>query len=193
MTLDPKLLQVPTFMRRERIRVTKRRIAATALDRKLAKSRTCKPRISIQKAPVVVRVEKLVKPKLRTIRTAKVVRPVKLIKKPKLKKLVAPKKPVKKNKPLIKKTAKPTVSKKIEKPIAEITHFYDKIKVAVLKVYSPIKEGDVIRIVGAQGDFKQPVKSMQIDHQTVQIAKKGADVGLKLSKSAKPGDKVYLV
>lgn len=197
--MDQKLLQVPTFMRRERVRISKRRITATALDRKLAKTRTRTIRTrTVKVRPVIVRVQKLAKPtkvKSRELSVAAKVKrqALRVVKKPKIK---PAKKIVSKilQKPVLKKPApKSVVAKKIEKPIAEITHFFDKIKVAVLKVYSPIEEGDVIRIVGTAGDFKQAVKSMQINHETVQIAKKGADVGLKLSKPAKVGDKVYLV
>ena len=36
------------------------------------------------------------------------------------------------------------------KLIGEITHFFGKIKVGVIKLKSPLKEGDTIRVVGGE-------------------------------------------
>ena len=49
-----------------------------------------------------------------------------------------------------------------EKPIGEVVHYFDKIKVAVIKLFSPLKQGDEIRIAGGQNtDFTQTIESMQ--------------------------------
>ena len=45
------------------------------------------------------------------------------------------------------------------KLIGEITHYFGKIKVAVVKLKGALKEGDKIRIVGGEDtDFEQTVK-----------------------------------
>lgn len=76
--------------------------------------------------------------------------------------------------------------------IGEIVHFFDKIKVAVVRANSPIKIGDKIRIVGGEGtDFEQEVKSMQIEHEEVKTAKKGAEFGMKVSEKVREGYKVF--
>lgn len=83
---------------------------------------------------------------------------------------------------------------KKEKPIGLITHFFSDIKVAVIKLKTPLKVGQKIRIVGGEDtDFEQEVKSIQIDHKPVKLAKKGASIGLKVSKKAREGYLVYKV
>lgn len=81
---------------------------------------------------------------------------------------------------------------KKEKPIGKITHYFSNIKVAVMKISSPIKKGDKIRISGGENtDFKQTVKSMQIDHKEVKTAKKGKSIGLKVDEKVREGYLVY--
>jgi putative protease len=110
------------------------------------------------------------------------------------------KKPAKKLKKTIKKIAA-KVSKLKKKPFAnklkkigKITHYFDKIKVAVVKLSMPLKLGDKIRIEGGENtDFKQQVKSMQINHEKVKMAKIGKSVGLKVSNKVREGYIVYKI
>lgn len=76
----------------------------------------------------------------------------------------------------------------------KITHYYDKIGVAVLVITDEnIKAGDMIRIGEAEGGVEQKVDSMQVEHQAVMEAKKGEEVGLKVIKEVKEGDIVYKI
>lgn len=86
------------------------------------------------------------------------------------------------------KGAKPAAA---QKPIGQITHFFDKISVAVVKLNAGLKVGDRIRIEGHGQSFTQPVTSMQIEHDQITAAKKGQEVGMKIAKPAKAGDLVY--
>jgi putative protease len=79
------------------------------------------------------------------------------------------------------------------KPIGKISHFFDNIGVAVIELSGKLKVGDKIKIVGGTTDFKQPVKSMQIEHDKVASAKKGDAVGLKVKEKVRENDKVFLV
>ncbi len=81
----------------------------------------------------------------------------------------------------------------MEKQIADVTHFFGNISVAVLKLTDSLKVGDQIHFVGHGADFTQTVESMQVEHQQIDTAKKGDDVGLKVNEKVKPGVKVYLV
>ena len=76
----------------------------------------------------------------------------------------------------------------------KITHYFNKIQVGVLQVTdNPISIGDTI-LVGEEGmGFTQKVGSMQVDHDQIEEAKVGSEVGLKLEKEAHSGDVVYLV
>ena len=81
-----------------------------------------------------------------------------------------------------------------EKLIGEITHFFGKIKVAVIKLKGPLSVGDKIRIVGGEDtDFTQTVKSMEKDHKKIQKASSKSEIGLKLSKKAREGYKIYKI
>ena len=83
-------------------------------------------------------------------------------------------------------------STKKPKPIGKITHYFSNINVAVVKVLSPIKVGDEIRIVGGEStDFTQKIVSMQADHKEIKKAKKGQSVGMKVSQRAREGYYLY--
>ena len=76
--------------------------------------------------------------------------------------------------------------------IGEVTHFFSRIQVIVLKMNKgKLLVGDQIHIAGRTTDFVQKVKSLQIESVDVKSAKKGQLVGLKIAKKAKPGDQVF--
>lgn len=67
------------------------------------------------------------------------------------------------------------------KPIGVVTHYYDKIGVAVLKLDAPLAVGDTVRFTG-KNDFTQTVTSMQIDHAPVEKAGLGDEVAMKTDR-----------
>ena len=76
--------------------------------------------------------------------------------------------------------------------IGKVTHYFDKIGVAVIALEDNLKVGDTIRIIGGlDTDFEQQVESMQMEHQPIQTAKKGDEVGLKVKEKVREGYKVY--
>jgi len=79
-----------------------------------------------------------------------------------------------------------------EKQIGKITHFFDKIGVAVVELSSGLKVGDTIHIKGGTTDFTQEVDSMQVEHKEVQKAKKGDAIGMKVAERVRVNDKVFL-
>lgn len=70
-----------------------------------------------------------------------------------------------------------------------VTHFYDKIGVAVVDLTSALHIGDVVKFSGST-DFSQTVTSLQVEHEKIEAAKKGDTVGLKVEQNVKPGDEV---
>ena len=64
----------------------------------------------------------------------------------------------------------------MSKEIGKITHYFDNIGVAVIKLTGSLKVGDTINIKGTTTDFTQEVDSMQVNHKPIQTAKKGDDV-----------------
>lgn len=104
------------------------------------------------------------------------------------------KKPVKKPvKKITKKTA--IVKRKSDgKLIGRITHYFSNIEVAVINLSAPVKDGDMIRVIGGQEtDFEQKVKSMQIEHKAVKSAKKGDSIGIKISEKVHEGYRVFKI
>lgn len=80
-----------------------------------------------------------------------------------------------------------------EKLIGKITHYFNKIQVAIIELTEEIKIGDKIHIKGHNTDFEQDITSMQIDRVDVEKAKKGDAIGLKVDEKVREGDEVYLI
>lgn len=80
-----------------------------------------------------------------------------------------------------------------DKPAGKITHYYDKIGVAVVEVMSPLAVGDEIKVSGHENEFSQKIESMQIEHEQIQKAGKGKVVGMKVEQSVKEHDLVFKV
>lgn len=80
-----------------------------------------------------------------------------------------------------------------EKPIGKVTHYFGKIKVAVVKCSANICVGMNIEYRGATTAFSDTIRSMQKDHISVNAAKKGTSVGVKVKKKVRVGDRVYPV
>ena len=79
--------------------------------------------------------------------------------------------------------------------MGEITHYYDKIGVAVVKLAGgDLKVGDKVKLTDSQGEeFEQEIKSMQIEHAKIEIAKKGDEFGLKVDTAVKAKSDVVKV
>lgn len=72
--------------------------------------------------------------------------------------------------------------------IGTVTHYFDKIGVAVVELTATINIGDVIEFEKA--GFSQTVASMQMEHEEIKTAKKGQAIGLKVDQEVKAGDTV---
>ena len=80
-----------------------------------------------------------------------------------------------------------------KKPLGKVTHFYDKISVAVVALNAGLKAGDKIKI-GKQEPYAQlTVRSMQINRDKIEKAKKNQEIGLKVRKKARVGDLVFKI
>ncbi|MBU4348603.1 hypothetical protein KJ671_03850 [Patescibacteria group bacterium] len=113
----------------------------------------------------------------------------KVVKKITIKKKVIKKKVVKKK--VVKKKAVRTKASNKRKPIGKVLHFYNKISVAIIKFNKPTKIGTNLSFEGNKNCFFQILKSMQYDHKSIKIAKKGQGVGVKVKKEVKEGDLVF--
>ena len=77
--------------------------------------------------------------------------------------------------------------------VGKITHYFDKIGVAVVELSDSLSVGDNIKISGHDSELTMPVTSMQIEHEQIKEAKKGDTVGMKVDQEVKEGDEVYKV
>jgi len=76
--------------------------------------------------------------------------------------------------------------------IGEIVHYYHKISVAVIKLNRPLQLGDKVQFLGAHTDFLQEIRSMQIEHETVEDAQAGDEVAVKVDQRVRRGDTAFL-
>lgn len=82
----------------------------------------------------------------------------------------------------------------MDEPIGKITHYFDKIKVAVIKLdKAGLKKGDKIKIIGHGKEFEQEITSMQVEHKEIEKAKKGSEFGMKMDEDVKPGDLIFKI
>ncbi len=81
-----------------------------------------------------------------------------------------------------------------EKKIGTVTHYYQHIHVAGVSITDgELHEGDVIHVKGYTSDFEQKVRSMQIDHEVVNTARRGDQIGLYVIEHAREHDTIYMV
>lgn len=111
----------------------------------------------------------------------------KIIKKKAIKRVIK-KKPVKKP---VKKAAGKTVKKPKEDILGIVTHYFPKVRAAVIKLKAPLNIGDEVKIKGHTTDFTQIITSLQIDRVDIKSAKKGQEIGLLVNSRVRQEDKVY--
>jgi len=105
----------------------------------------------------------------------------------------APKRVVKKARATKKRAGKPApakAKKAKENIIGVVTHYFPKVRAAVVKMKTSLNVGETIKIKGHTTDFKQVVNSMQIDHVPINTAKKGQEIGLLVDSRVRRNDKV---
>ena len=115
------------------------------------------------------------KPKTKPVRTAK-------------------KKPAPRSKKQPKKAPKQKQAAPPGDQVGEVVAFFRIPVVAVIRVTKGrLKTGDRIWIKGHTTDLRQTVTSMQVNHQPIEAARKGDEVGLKVDSRTRLGDRVYLI
>ena len=136
---------------------------------KVVKKKTTK---KISKPAKSVRFKKT--PVTKALKEEKIVKPIKAAKLPK-----------------VVKAKKSLIDPKLVQT-GEITHYFDRINVCVVKItQGTILIGDKLTFLGPKTKFVQKVWSMQIESEDVKVAKKGQLIGLKVDKPVTVGDIVY--
>lgn len=81
-----------------------------------------------------------------------------------------------------------------ETEVGVVKHYFDKPGVAAVEITSgELKVGDTIHIKGHTTDCSTTIASMQVEHTSVQTAKVGDGIGIKVPAKVREHDKVYKV
>ena len=80
-----------------------------------------------------------------------------------------------------------------QKEVGRVDKYFRKVGVAALELSTAIAVGDKLRFSGATTNFEMKVESMQIDHEVVESAAAGADVGIAVPERVRRSDTVYRV
>lgn len=107
-----------------------------------------------------------------------------------------------KRKAVKKKVARKKKTKKVSKqklapklpaePIGRVTHYFPHVKAtAILVERDEIKLGDTLFFKGHTTQFKQRVDSLQIDHQPVNQASPGQEIGIQVKSRTREHDLVF--
>lgn len=112
----------------------------------------------------------------------------KVVRKKASKNKVLKKRPPRKAK-VVKKAGKEAKAKR--KIIGTVTHYFPKVRAAVVKLKAPLAIGDTVKIKGHTTDFTQSITSMQIDRVPINQAKKGQEIGLLVNSRVRQHDIVY--
>ena len=122
-------------------------------------------------------------------------------KKPAARKKAAKKAPVKRapakaKKPAARRAAKPVSAPVVKPPPGErigiVTHYFNHLSVAVVKVESgTLRIGDNIHFRGHTTDFGQRIDSLQVNHAPVATVGPKDDFGMKVRDHVRENDVVY--
>jgi U32 family peptidase len=78
--------------------------------------------------------------------------------------------------------------------IGKVVGYFGKIGVAAIKITNgELKIGDKIKFKGTVTDFDQEVESMQAEHENMERAEAGTDIGLKVKEKVREHDTVYVL
>ena len=78
-----------------------------------------------------------------------------------------------------------------ETEIGSVMTYYSNIGVAAIDLTGNVKVGDTIIIRGHTTDVEHVIDSMEIDHKSVQEAKSGDEIGIKVASKLRKKDRVY--
>nr|AIF03309.1 translation elongation factor-like protein [uncultured marine thaumarchaeote KM3_163_G06] len=78
-----------------------------------------------------------------------------------------------------------------ETEIGSVMTYYNNIGVAAIDLTGNVKVGDTIIIRGHTTDVEHVIDSMEIEHKSVQEAKSGDQIGIKVASKLRKKDRVY--
>lgn len=75
--------------------------------------------------------------------------------------------------------------------IGTVTHWYAHLSVAAIRLTAPLAVGDRIHIKGHTTDLLETVRSMEVEHRTVERAGPGDDVALAVEGHVREHDVIF--
>ena len=78
-----------------------------------------------------------------------------------------------------------------ETEIGEVMTYYANIGVAAIELTGSVKVDDTIIFRGMTTDLEHKINSMQIEHDSIQEAKTGDQIGVKIPGKVRKNDRVY--
>ena len=81
-----------------------------------------------------------------------------------------------------------------EQEIGYVSKYFGQISVAAIEITAgKLGVGDTIQIKGHTTDINEKIKSLQIEHNVVENAKKGDSIGIKVTEKVRRKDKVFKI
>ena len=81
-----------------------------------------------------------------------------------------------------------------EEEIGVVTHYFNHIEVGAIEITNgELSVGDTIHVKGHSDDFTMKIDSMQLEHDMVEKATVGQNVGIKVPARVHEHDKVFKV
>ena len=78
-----------------------------------------------------------------------------------------------------------------EGAIGQVTHYFGHLSVAAVTLTEPLAIGERIHIRGHTTDLVQDVTSMEIEHGSVETARPGDDVAIKVDDHVREHDLIF--
>ena len=78
-------------------------------------------------------------------------------------------------------------------PLGIVTHYFDRIGVAVIRLEDELYLEDWVLFEGPHTNWEQQVMSMQINYQPIEQAVAGEEVAIQVNTPVHRGDEVFLI
>lgn len=77
--------------------------------------------------------------------------------------------------------------------VGTVTHYFAQPHVGAVKLEAELRVGDLLHFLGRTTEFEQTLSSMQIDHESVEQAGPGSEVGIEVLERVRQGDQIFKI
>lgn len=77
--------------------------------------------------------------------------------------------------------------------VGTVTHYFAQPHVGAVKLEAELRVGDLLHFLGRTTEFEQTLSSMQIDHEPVEQAGPGSEVGIEVLERVRQGDQIFKI